>query len=61
MHSTIIITNFSGPNQKFIFQASIERKINQIIEVVSLAHDTGTHWLDGLLRQVRIFFLSTIN
>lgn len=35
-------------------QASIERKINQMLDVVSMAHDTGLQWLDGLLKSVSV-------
>lgn len=31
---------------------AIQRKINQIIDVVSMAHDTGLQWLDGLLTSI---------
>lgn len=34
------------------FQHGIQRKINQIIDVVNTAHDTGTSWLEGLLMSV---------
>nr|XP_036678385.1 nipped-B protein isoform X2 [Drosophila suzukii] len=30
----------------------IQRKINQIIDVVNTAHDTGTTWLEGLLMSI---------
>ncbi|KAL9926619.1 nipped-B cohesin loading factor isoform 2-T4 [Glossina fuscipes fuscipes] len=30
----------------------IQRKINQIIDVVNTAHDTGTTWLEGLLNSI---------
>ncbi|XP_030245911.1 nipped-B protein isoform X2 [Drosophila navojoa] len=30
----------------------IQRKINQIIDVVNSAHDTGTSWLEGLLMSI---------
>ncbi|KAH8252070.1 hypothetical protein KR032_009299, partial [Drosophila birchii] len=30
----------------------IQRKINQIIDVVNTAHDTGTAWLEGLLMSI---------
>ncbi|XP_055299107.1 nipped-B protein isoform X6 [Sitodiplosis mosellana] len=33
-------------------KASIQRKINQMIDVVSMAHDTGLQWLDGLLTSI---------
>lgn len=35
-----------------MLKASIQRKINQMIDVVSMAHDTGLQWLDGLLTSV---------
>lgn len=40
--------------QFFIFQISIERKINQMVDVVSMAHDTSLQWLDGLLTSVSV-------
>lgn len=39
------------PNMNSL-QTSIERKINQMLDVVSMAHDTGLQWLDGLLTSV---------
>ncbi|XP_037927462.1 nipped-B protein [Teleopsis dalmanni] len=37
-----------GKNDKH----GIQRKINQIIDVVNTAHDTGTAWLEGLLNSI---------
>lgn len=45
----VLIRNLASLNS---VQASIERKINQMLDVVSMAHDTGLQWLDGLLSSV---------
>jgi cohesin loading factor subunit SCC2 len=36
----------------FLFQNAMSRKIEQIIDVVCSSHDSGTQWLDGLLKSV---------
>lgn len=41
----------------FFKQASIQRKISQMIDVVSMAHDTGLQWLDGLLTSVSFILI----
>lgn len=41
----------------FFLQTSIERKINQMVDVVSMAHDTGLQWLDGLLTSVSCVYI----
>ena len=57
--SNLISVNAMKYNTHYLilyFQHGILRKINQIIDVVNTAHDTGTSWLEGLLNSVCVLF-----